>query len=209
MRVRGRLCGGYQCPREPLNPRVAARVCSSSVEEHAPALQGTLVRLRAHEPADIPTLNDLINDPEVAEGLGMLMPQAVSGYKAFLEMSEKDPSRSIFVIERLEGRVPIGGCSFFTIEAAPRTAVLGIWVGKPYWDQGLGTDAVRTLCLFGFDHMNLQRIELTVFGTNPRAKRAYEKVGFVVEGTRRRSEFVDGRHVDSSLMGLLAEELVR
>jgi RimJ/RimL family protein N-acetyltransferase len=179
------------------------------VEEHAPALQGTSIRLRAHEPADISTLNDLINDPEVGEGLGMVMPQPISGYNAFLEMIERDPSRSIFVIELIEGRVPIGSCSFFTIEVAPRTAVIGIWLGKPYWDGGLGTDAVRTICRFGFDHMNLQRIELTVNGTNLRAKRAYEKVGFVVEGTRRRSEFVGGRHIDSYLMGLLAEELVR
>lgn len=179
------------------------------MEEHAPALQGTLVRLRAHEPADIAALNGLINDPDVGEGLGMVMPQAVSGYMAFLEATEKDPSKAMFVVERLQGRVPIGACSFFTIEVAPRTAVLGVWLGKPYWDEGLGTDAVRTICGFGFDHMNLQRIELTVFESNPRAKRAYEKVGFVVEGTRRRSEFVGGRHVDSYLMGLLAEELVR
>jgi RimJ/RimL family protein N-acetyltransferase len=179
------------------------------MEEHAPALQGTLVRLRAHEPADISTLNALINDPEVGERLGMVMPQAVAGYQAFLSAAEKDASRAIFVIERIEGRVPIGTCSFFTIETAPRTAVLGIWLGKPYWDAGLGTDAVRTVCLFGFDHMNLQRIELTVFEPNARAKRAYEKVGFVLEGTRRRSEFMGGRHVDSYLMGLLAEELVR
>jgi RimJ/RimL family protein N-acetyltransferase len=179
------------------------------VEEHAPALEGTLVRLRRHEPADIATLNDLIDDPDVGGNLGMAMPQPISGYKAFLEATEKDPSRSLFVIERLEDRVPIGGCSFFMIETASRTAVLGIWLGKPYWDEGLGTDAVRTLCRFGFDHMNLQRIELDVFETNPRAKRAYEKVGFIVEGTRRRARFAGGRHVDSYLMGLLAEELIR
>jgi RimJ/RimL family protein N-acetyltransferase len=179
------------------------------VEEHAPALQGTLVRLRAHEPADIPTLNDLINDPDVGEGLGMVMPQAIAGYEAFLETTEKDPSRSIFVIERLEDGRQIGSCSFFAIETAQRTAVVGIWLGKRYWDAGLGTDALRTLCRFGFDHMNLQRIELNVFGTNPRARRAYEKVGFVVEGTRRRAEFAEGHHVDSFLMGLLAEELIR
>jgi len=96
------------------------------------------------------------------------------------------------------------------IEETPaRTALLGIWLGKPYWDAGLGTDAVRTLCRFGFDHMNLQRIELDVFDTNPRARRAYEKVGFVLEGTRRQAQFVGGRNVDSHLMGLLAEELVR
>ena len=65
--------------------------------------------------------------------------------------------------------MPIGGCSFFAVETPARTALLGIWLGKPYWDEGLGTDAVRTLCRFGFDHMNLQRIELDVFETNPRA----------------------------------------
>ena len=206
MRARGRLFGGYQCLAERLK---SPWVCCCVVEEHAPALQGTLVRLRAHEPADISALNDLINDPQVGENLGMVMPQAVSGYQAFIEMIEKDPSKSSFVIERIEGRVPIGGCSFFAVETPARTALLGIWLGKPYWDGGLGTDAVRTLCRFGFDHMNLQRIELDVFATNPRAKRAYEKVGFVVEGTRRRAQFVRGRYVESHVMSLLAEELVR
>jgi RimJ/RimL family protein N-acetyltransferase len=186
-----------------------AWVCSSSVEEHSPALMGTLVRLRAHEPDDIPALNDLINDPDVGEGLGMVMPQPLSGYQSFLETIRKDPSKATFVIERLVDRVPIGGCGFFAIETAQRTATMGIWLGRTYWDEGLGTDAVRTLCRFAFDHMNLQRIELTVFETNPRAKRAYEKVGFVVEGTRRRSEFAGGQHVDSFLMGLLSEELIR
>jgi RimJ/RimL family protein N-acetyltransferase len=213
MRARGRLCGGYQCPRERLNlgswSAVAPWVCSCFVEEHAPALHGTLIRLRAHEPADFAALNDLINDPEVGEGLGMVMPQPVSGYQAFIEMAQNDHSKAMFVIERLDGGVPVGACSFFTIEPAPRTAVIGIWLGKPYWGGGIGTDAVRTLCRFGFDHMNLQRIELTVFASNPRARRAYEKVGFVVEGTRRRSEFVRGHHVDSYLMGVLPEELVR
>ena len=97
------------------------------MEEHAPALQGTLVRLRAHEPADISVLNDLINDPDVGENLGMVMPQAVSGYRAFIEMIEKDPSKSSFVIERIEGRVPIGGCSFFAVETPAR---------PPCWASG-------------------------------------------------------------------------
>jgi RimJ/RimL family protein N-acetyltransferase len=179
-----------------------------AVEEHRPALEGSLVRLRAHEPADVTRLNALINDLEVSEGLGLSMPQPVEGFEAFVERTTKEPKSSIFVIERLEDREPVGGCSLFEIETSARTALLGIWLGRPFWDSGLGTDAVRTLCRFGFLQMNLQRIELNVFATNPRAKRAYEKVGFVVEGTRRRAEFVRGEHVDSFVMGLLAEELI-
>ena len=113
----------------------------------------------------------------------------------------------MFVIERLEDQQAIGGCSLEEIEARARAALLGIWVGRPNWDSGYGTDAVRTLCRFGFRHMNLQRIELNVYTTNPRAVRAYERVGFRVEGTRRRSAFVGGRYVDSHVMGLLIEDL--
>ena len=178
------------------------------VEEHIPALEGRLIRLRAHEPADVDALNDLINDPMVGEGLGMNMPQPIEGFQAFVDAATKNPDQAPFVVERLSDRAPVGGCSLFQINAAARTAVLGIWLGKPFWDEGLGTDAVRTLCRFGFRHMNLQRIELNVFETNPRALRAYEKVGFTLEGTLRRSEFVQGRHVNSHVMGLLAEELI-
>ena len=127
---------------------------------------------------------------QVGEGLGMNMPQPIERFRRSWRSRPRYPEQAPFVIERLLDREPVGGCSLFEINGAARTAVLGIWLGKPFWDEGLGTDAVRTLCRFGFRHMNLQRIELNVFETNPRALRAYEKVGFTLEGTRRRSEFV-------------------
>jgi RimJ/RimL family protein N-acetyltransferase len=56
--------------------------------------------------------------------------------------------------------------------------------------------------------MNMQRVGLHVYETNPRAQAAYTKVGFVEEGRMRRAHFVGGRHVDVIVMGLLAEDLV-
>jgi RimJ/RimL family protein N-acetyltransferase len=178
------------------------------VEDHRPAFEGQLIRLRKPEPADAVELSDLFNDPEVGEHLGPVMPQPVAGFQAFVENADKDPKTAIFTIERLADRVPVGGCSLFEIESSHRSALLGVWLAKPYWNQGMGTDTVRTLCRFAFRHMNLQRVELNVFATNPRGLRAYEKVGFRVEGTLRRGEFVNGELVDSYVMGLLAEELV-
>ena len=172
------------------------------------ALEGRLVRLRAFEPADFPALNTLYNDIEVGAGVGMAFPQPVAGFREYVDGARGKPDQVTFAIETLDGRSAIGGCSLFDVGAPSRAALLGIWIGKPHWDKGYGTDAVRALCRFGFRHMNLQRIELNVFATNPRAVRAYEKVGFRVEGTRRRSQFVGGGYVDSLLMGLLAEELL-
>jgi RimJ/RimL family protein N-acetyltransferase len=168
--------------------------------------EGTLVRLRAHEPADLDALNELFIDPDVLLGVGSFFPQAVAGYREFLERARK-AGDVVFAIEDLEGRRPIGGCSLFEIRAPTRSATLGIWIGRPHWDRGFGTDAVRTLCRFGFRFMNLHRIELGVFTSNARAVRAYEICGFTTEGVRRHDGFRDGRHTDSLLMSLLEGEL--
>jgi RimJ/RimL family protein N-acetyltransferase len=173
-----------------------------------PALEGALIRLRAPEPTDAPVLNPLFVDPDVLSGLQVAMPQSLQGFRDYVEWVRTKTDIALFIVERLDDRSPIGGCSLEQIDPRARTALLGIWIGKPFWDRGYGTDAVRTLCRFAFRHMNLQRIELNVFATNSRGRRTYEKVGFRLEGTRRRSAFVGGRHVDSHLMGLLADELI-
>ena len=84
---------------------------------------------------------------------------------------------------------------------------MGIWIGRPWWRGGYGTDAVRTICRFGFDHVNLHRITLFVNADNAHAIRAYEKVGFVHEGNLREAAFAQGERVDLLVMGLLAGDL--
>jgi len=44
-----------------------------------------------------------------------------------------------------------------------------------------------------------------VYAFNPRAQRAYEKAGFVVEGRRREALRWDGEWVDAIVMSVLAD----
>ena len=80
-------------------------------------------------------------------------------------------------------------------------------MARPWWRGGYGTDAVRTLCRFGFDHVNLHRITLYVNADNAQAISAYEKVGFMHEGRLREAAFVHGSRVDLLAMGLLPGDL--
>ena len=172
-----------------------------------PPLEGTLVRLRATEEADLPRIHDLFNDPDVLLFLqSVIFPEPLAGTRSWWERTRTSEDDISFVIETLSGEL-VGDCGLHGINAASRTATLGVWIGKPYWDHGYGTDAVRTLCRFGFREMNLQRIELHVHETNPRGLRAYRKVGFTEEGRLRRAHFSGDGPVDSIVMGLLAEEL--
>jgi len=170
-------------------------------------LEGALVRLRPLEPDDAAVLNPMFGDPEILEHLSFPFPQSEAGFREYVASARGDDSRLVLAIETLDGEA-IGGIDLRAIDPGSRAATLGIWIGRPHWNRGYGTDAVRTLCRFGFRHMNLQRIELHVYETNPRGRRAYEKVGFRLEGTLRRAQFVGGRYVDTHVMGLLAEELV-
>jgi RimJ/RimL family protein N-acetyltransferase len=170
-----------------------------------PALQGRLVRLRAREEADLERLNTMFNDPAVLAGLTVTFPQPMAGIREWQRTSRGARDQLHLVIETLKGEA-IGVIGFNVIEDRARTAQVGMWVGQPYWGRGYGTDALRVLCRFGFQHMNLQRISLHVYETNPGARRIYERLGFRLEGTLRRDQFLGGRHIDVHVMGLLAEE---
>jgi RimJ/RimL family protein N-acetyltransferase len=173
-----------------------------------PQLQGELVRLRAIEEDDLPRLSEMFNDPEVLRFLeSVTFPQSLAGTREWWEHSRGDETTQNFAIETLAGEL-VGGCGLMGISARSRVGTLGIWIGQPFWNKGYGTDAVRTLCRFAFSEMNLHRVELQVHDTNPRGRRAYEKVGFKEEGRLRRSHFSGGRYTDTIVMGLLEEELI-
>jgi RimJ/RimL family protein N-acetyltransferase len=174
---------------------------------HAP-LEGSLVRLRAREPADASQLNEMFDDPDVLAGLQLAMPQSLAGFREWAAATRGRENQEVFAIETLEDRRAVGICGLEGIDARTRAAGFGIWIGKPYWRKGYGTDATRTACRFGFRYMNLQRIGLCVYATNEKAERVYERVGFRREGVEQRGTFLGGRHVDVVHMGLLAEEFV-
>lgn len=187
-------------------PRRFAAHILARMELHPPFLTGRLVRLRAPEPSDA-ILNELFNDHGVRSGLGAPFPQPIESFHEWIESSRKEEDHLNLAIERLEEPGAIGMCDLMRIEAPTRTAELGIWIARPWWRGGYGTDAVRTLCRFGFDHVNLHRITLFVNADNARAIGAYEKAGFVREGELREAAFAHGSRVDLLVMGLLADDL--
>ena len=78
-----------------------------------------------------------------------------AGTSSPVSSSRESETSVLFLIETLAGE-PVGACSLDGITPRARTAELGIWIAEEHWNEGLGTDAVRTLCRFGFREMNLQ-----------------------------------------------------
>ncbi len=171
--------------------------------------EGKLIRLRAREPEDEPRAFRWINDPEVTEHLDVRYPYSHAAERDWLVATGSvGYGVAGLAVETVADRTHIGTCALRETSPENRSAVLGIMIGeKAYWDGGYGTDVMRTLCRFGFEQMNLHRIELEVFASNARARHVYEKVGFQVEAVRRQAEFKGGGYLDIVTMGLLEGEL--
>jgi len=172
--------------------------------------EGKLIRLRAWEPEDEPAIFRWINDPEVTEYLNARYPFSHAQERDWLvRTGTPGYGQASFAVETLAGSRLIGSCGLHTSSPENRSATLGIMIGeKDCWDGGYGTDTMITVCRFGFEMMNLHRIELEVVGGNDRAQHVYEKIGFRYEGTRREVSFRYGRYYDFIRMGLLEGELL-
>ena len=87
------------------------------------------------------------------------------------------------------------------------TASLFVGIGeRSQWGQGLGTEATRLICEYGFFFRNLHSIKVEVNGYNDRAIRLYEHLGFKRVGRVRGAIVLDGMRHDQVIMDLLREE---
>jgi RimJ/RimL family protein N-acetyltransferase len=181
----------------------------TSVPESRPIIRGEHVYLRPAERDDLPTFVRWFNDADVLENLAMSAPMSHAAETAWYEamLADHGRTRYHFVICLLADDRPIGTVGLEEVNLIDGRAEFGIAIGeRSEWGKGHGTDATRAICDFGFGELRLERVSLFVYEGNNRARRAYEKAGFVHEGTLRRAHFSRGSHHDVHVMGLLRDE---
>jgi RimJ/RimL family protein N-acetyltransferase len=174
-----------------------------------PQLQHGRVFLRAGERADIPLFVAWMNDWRTTRTLSLRAPMSSASEERWFEhmLDEQGKSAFFFVICLLEDDRPIGTIGLFQLEPYNGCAGLGISVGHDDdRGRGYGSDALRALLRFAFGQLRLERVWLDVYDVNPGARRVYERVGFVYEGTLRRAVFREGRYLDVIRMAILADE---
>ena len=189
---------------------------SKSAEPEAsgktPFTEGSLVYLRPLERAD---LNERylgwLNDPEVTRytevGTFPSSPADLESY--YRDVASSKNYVMLAVVQKQSGQ-HVGNVKLGPIQWIHRSATFSILIGeKDLWGQGVGMEATRLMIEYGFNRLNLHRIDLGVFAEHQAAVRCYEKVGFKVEGRMREDLFQGGEYKDRLWMGLLRSEYKR
>jgi len=170
---------------------------------------GDLVLLRALAPTDAESLWRWNNDPDVMRWMDAYYDQHLEGVRKRLdERGQNTYGDTLYGIEVQDEDRLIGLVRLRDAEPETGCAGLDIYLGeKDHWGRGFATDALRTMCRYGFDTMRLHKISLTVVAENHAAHHIYQKVGFVEEGRLRQVFHRDGLWYDQYAMGMLKDEL--
>jgi len=150
------------------------------------------------------------NDPEITQYLIMYKPLTRDFEEEWFDAIKHQEDRVYFSILLLDEENPekiIGNCAIQNINVKNRACSCGITIGeKEYQGIGYGTEAMEMLVEYGFNTLNMNRIELVVYEFNIRAYKSYKKVGFIEEGRKRQARYHNGKYYDEVIMAILRED---
>jgi len=103
-----------------------------------------------------------------------------------------------------EGR-PIGSLGFYKwAPSAGYQAEMGYDLAREHWGKGIMTEAMKAVIDFGFEKMELNRIEVFIMPRNKRSIKLVKNLGFKREGLLRQRYFDEfGHYTDDVLFSML------
>lgn len=173
-------------------------------------IEGEKVYLRPVEEQDLELLYFGKNNPKVRETLFLFFPMSIEQVKQEIATYINSRENLYFTIVEQQTDIAVGLTAFVRIDYVSRMATFFLAIYDPdYWSKGYGTEATKLMIEYGFDILNLNRIQLHVAVENEFAVRAYKKCGFLIEGTLREAMYHHDKYCDFYLMSILRSEFYK
>lgn len=119
------------------------------------------------------------------------------------EIRASDDSYLFAIVEKQSAR-HIGNIKIGPIHKRYHYANISYFIGeKEFRGRGLATEAIRAVCQFGFQVLNLHRIQAGVIEGNDASARALASCGFRLEGRLADKFVVSGKYADHLIYGLV------
>jgi ribosomal-protein-alanine N-acetyltransferase len=174
-------------------------------------VRGPNLSLRFLTPDDVPALFSLGSHPDVSRFFSWGPYEHESEAAEFVESLDRQREAG----ERLELGIfgnegellGITGLSEFS--RRDRRAVLGTWLGRPYWGTGANRESKSLLLSVAFGPLGLLRVTALASPQNVRSVAALERLGFVHEGVLRGWHVHAGVPRDVAVLRMLRDEWER
>ncbi|MGM8216764.1 GNAT family N-acetyltransferase [Bacillaceae bacterium W0354] len=106
------------------------------------------------------------------------------------------------IVHKEDNKV-IGTADYVWWRPEHRVAEIGYVLSPNYWGLGLMPEVVQEIMTFGFEKMNLIRIQAQCFDNNVASERVMQKVGMEYEGTLRKRMFIKNEYRNLKVYALV------
>lgn len=111
------------------------------------------------------------------------------------------------IIEK-DSNLCIGQIAFFLIDTDNHFAEIEYCVGTKFQKRGYITEATKSILDFGFNKVDLHKIQICHAENNLYSKSIIKKCNLTYEGTLRDYFFVDGEYLDRLFYSILKKEYI-
>lgn len=185
----------------------AAHVVTSDAFRDQPVLTGEHVRL---EPLTATVLEHYLvglDDAEVRRLTGTQVTFERSAVEQWLTTRQHHHDRADWAVVRSSDGAFLGEAVLNELDVQNASVNYRVWLAGPgATGHDHGTELTRLAIAYALDDVGLHRVSLGVYDFNPRARLAYEKCGFRVEGRRRDALRRDGTWHDQIIMSVLSTD---
>lgn len=172
-----------------------------------PTLRTARLVLRPFAIGDAADVQRLAGDPRVA-ATTLNIPHPYEDGMAETWIAGHAPGweagREVVFAITLDGA--LAGAVGLVIERAHRRAELGYWIGVPFWNRGLATEAARAVLDWAFESLALHKVLARHVPANPASGRVMEKLGMAREGLQRQHVWKRDRFEDLVEYAILRPE---
>jgi len=133
--------------------------------------------------------------------------QTVEHFRKFVRDSEHSRKQEIdygFVI--LEEESVVGRIGIYRVDQPNKTGSIGYWLGNGFAGRGIITKACEAIIDYGFETLQLNRLEIRCGTQNGKSKAVAERLGFKQEGILSQAEWIGDKCIDHYLFALLKED---
>ena len=166
-----------------------------------PVINGERVSLRPITDADTDNIVKWRNNPDVYRYFIFREWFTPEMHRSWLSTRVLTGQVVQYIILAGEERRAVGSVYLRDIDHKHESAEYGIFIGDDsFRGQGVGTETAKLFTDFALDVLGVHRVFLKVLDGNVKARRSYEKAGFVYEGTFRDMVKLDGEFHDVVFM---------
>ena len=100
----------------------------------------------------------------------------------------------------------IGQIAYFLVDSRNNFAEIEYCIGSHFQCKGFATEATRAVIEYGFNQMNLHKVQICTKTINAPSRRVIEKCGLTYEGTLRDYFYMNGEYVGRLYFSILRSE---